>query len=140
MKTEFSEDICMLEYINKDKQVLKIWKASSDCSGDKFISAKTFLLVTGYQNDPFLWFPIVFYLILFKNNLCHSRKFVEEFLCWLLGAVLDREQSFPKFQHFCYKSQNEMSASVQLRIYQLFGQTWNVFFLVIFNKATTAVL
>lgn len=130
----------MLECISKDKQVLKIWKASSDCGGDKFISAKTFLLVTGYQNDLFLWFLIVPFFPLFKNNLCHSRKLIEEFFCWPLGAVLDREQSFPKCQHFCYKSQSEMSASVQLRIYQLFGWTWNVFFPVIFNKATAALL
>lgn len=130
----------MFECINKDKQVLKIWKASSDYHGDKLISARTFLWVIGHQNDLFLWFLIVLFFLLFKNNLCHSRKFVEKFFHWLLGAVLDREQSFPKFQHFCYTSQSEMSASVQLRIYQLFGWSWNVFSPVIFNKARTCCL
>lgn len=140
IKAELSEDICMFECINKDKQVLKIWKSSSDYSGDKFISARTFVLVIGHQNDLFLWFLMVLFFLLFKSNLCHYRKFVEEFFCWLMGAVLDRKQSFPRLQHFCYKSQSEMSASVQLKIYQLFGWTWNVFSPIIFNKATTAVL
>lgn len=113
IKADLSEDAYMPECINKDKQILKIWKASSDCTGDKFIYA---ILCHLCQSTPMACF--------FDFLQCSSFLYLKIVIVTSENlAIRGRFGQRTKFSYvsaFLLQCQSIMSASVQLRLCKLF--------------------